>query len=159
MNKLTFILPAAAVLGLAGTAIAAPGQTRMPQGDMTRAQAEQRAETRFARMDANSDGKLDQADRAAMRDKMFARIDTDGNGQISRTEFDAMAGKQRKGQRGNRMAANGEVTKAAFVDRAMTMFERADANKDGTVTPAERKAARETMRKAWQERRAANRQG
>ena len=161
MRKLTLILPAAAVMGLAGTAFAAPGQGRI-QGDMTRAQAEARAEAGFAKMDANKDGKIDQADRAAMRDRMFDRIDTDKNGQISKSEFAAMSAMHhgKADKRGKRMGMGkeGTMTKAAFVDRAMTMFDKADANNDGTVTTAERKAARAAMRQQWQARRAARQQ-
>lgn len=168
MKKLTLLLPAAAVLGMAGVAIAAPGQGRMPQGDMTRAQAQARAEAGFAKMDVNGDGKLDQADRAAMRDKMFDRIDTDGNGQISRAEFAAMAemhhgknGHDKHMRMGKRMGMgkDGQMTRTAFVDRAMTMFDKADTNHDGTVTQAERKAARDAMRQQWQARREARQQG
>ena len=43
---------------------------------------------------------------------------------------------------------SGTVTRAAFIAAAQTLFDRADANHDGTVTPAERKALRAQMRHA-----------
>lgn len=168
MRKFTLALSAAA-LTLSGAAVAqnAPARDRAPAADMTRAQAQARAEARFARMDANQDGTLDQADRQARRGNMFDRLDTDRNGSISRAEFEAMAEK-RADRAGKRMAGNqrataraerGPVTRQAFVDRALTRFDRADANRDGTVTIDERKAAREGMRGEWRARAAERQQG
>lgn len=170
MRKLTLAL-STAVLALSGTAIAqtapaAPAKVRAPMADMTRAQAQTRAETAFARMDANQDGTVDQADRQARHAQMFDRMDTDRNGSISRAEFDAMHSKRAAGM-GKRMgerrammgAARGPMTRQAFVDRAMTMFDRADANRDGTVTVTERKAAREALRGQWRARAAERQQG
>ena len=176
MRKLTLALSTAALAftgaAFAQTTTAAPA--RAPRPDMTRAQVQAKAESAFARMDANKDGTLDQADRAAMRAQMFDRIDTDKNGSISRAEFDAMHakradhdGKRRMGHRmgghhgkmGGKMGASTPVTRRAFVDRALTMFDKADANRDGTVTQAERKAARDTMRQQWKAKAAQRQQG
>lgn len=169
MRKLTLALSTAA-LAISGAAMAqtASEHTKGPRPDMTRTQAQAKAEAAFAKLDANLDGRLDQADRAAMKAGMFDRIDTDRNGSISRAEFDAMhakrggmhesaghrmAGQQgkmsgrMKGKMGGMMGAEAEpITRQAFVDRALSRFDRADANRDGTVTQAERKAARDTMR-------------
>ena len=176
MRMLTLVLSTAA-LALSGAAIAqtapAPAaKPRAPMADMTRAQVQARAETRFARMDANQDGTVDQADRQARHARMFERMDTDRNGSISRAEFDAQTAKraERQGKRTARMergggkrammgAARGPITQQAFVDRALSMFDRADANRDGTVTVSERKAAREAMRSQWRARAAERQQG
>ena len=187
MRKLTLALSTAA-LALAGAAVAqtAPNADRphrMPQADMTRAQAQAHAETLFARFDANKDGTIDQADRAAKKAQMFDRMDTDKNGAISRAEFDAMhadrGGKREgkmahrgmrpgmqggmRGHRGMMAGPMGEaktpLTEQAFVARALTMFDQADANHDGTVTVAERMAAKEAMRTQWKARAAARQQG
>ena len=88
MRKLTLSI-GAAVLATAGVAVAAPQMAGHMQADMTRAQAQTTAAEHFAKMDANGDGKLDQADRAARQAKMFDRIDADHNGSISRDEFAA----------------------------------------------------------------------
>lgn len=225
MRKLTFALSTAA-LAVSTAAIASPGmgEARMPQGDLTRAQAQQMATERFARMDANKDGTLDQADRTARQAMVFERLDADRNGAISAAEMEAMHA-QRAGKRGERMArrdgkpamteaqkterraerfarldtdrngaisrgefdaaraamatrmadkagkpdrrgagrmaarAGGPVTQQAFVTRALAMFDRADANRDGTVTVAERQAARAALREQWQARKAARQQG
>jgi Ca2+-binding EF-hand superfamily protein len=220
MHKLTLVLSTAA-LAVSGAAFAQPatGMRPMPQGDVTRAHAQQRAEQMFARMDANKDGTLNEADRAAMKAKMFdrldanhdgqvtkaemtaahsaregkwegrkgkraadrpamtdaqkaerhdahfAKIDTDGNGAISRAEFDAMKGMhggrmgKRGGHHGMMAKAGGPVTEQAFVARALTRFDRADANKDGTVTQAERKAAVDAMKANWRTEHPARQQG
>ena len=46
-----------------------------------------------------------------------------------------------------------EMTRAAVQQRADRMFDRLDANHDGTVTSDEAKAARDNMRQQWQSRR------
>ena len=190
MRKLTLALSTAA-LALTGAAIAqtapvqkaGPTAHRMPLADMTRAQAQARAETRFARMDVNQDGTLNETDRAAKKAQMFDRIDADHNGSISRAEFDAMHA-NRGGKADGHMARGGEhrgmhngmrghhgmmagaqgkpatpMTRQAFVARSLAMFDKADADHDGTVTVAERKTAREAMRSQWKARAAARQQG
>lgn len=146
----------------------------------TRAEAQAKAEAMFAKMDVNHDGKLDQADRTAHEAEMFDKMDTNHDGSISREEF--MAAHQRgpmagpgdgamgsgdgdhHGKRGHgrmgpmmmvRMAdanKDGVVTKDEFVAAALKHFDEMDANHDGTVTPAERKAAMAAMRAKWGDR-------
>ena len=177
MRKLTLALSTAA-LALPGAAVAqspaAPARGAKP--DMTRAQAQAKAEAAFARMDADNSGIIDQADRAARQAAAFDRMDANKDGAISRAEFDASraeggyaGGGQRMGARhgmmrggkgGQRMGASATpLTRQAFVDRSLAMFDRADANRDGTVTQAERKAVRDTMRQQWMAERAARQQG
>ena len=176
MRKLTLVISTAA-LALAGAAIAqtAPTKARAPQTDMTRAQAQTRAEAMFGKFDANKDGIINEADSAAMKAQMFDRMDSDKNGSISRAEFDAMHANRgangegrmahggKRGHRGmmagNMRKANTPMTRQAFVDRAMTMFDKSDTNKDGTVTVAERKMARDTIRQQWKAKAAARQQG
>jgi Ca2+-binding EF-hand superfamily protein len=185
MKKITIGLSLAALM-VGGGAYAAQDQMR-PDADagrtITRAEAQQRAEAMFTRLDVNKDGKLDQTDRAArrqdMKARMFDRLDTNKDGQISRAEFmvertangdDARPG--RGGHRGKnggwsghrggmmrmaRMAdtnSDGAITKAEFTAAALQRFDAMDTNKDGQVTPEERQAAREQMRAKWQQMRA-----
>jgi len=118
----------------------------------------------------------------ARADARFAALDADKNGQISRAEFDAPGarrggpdgergpGKMGRGGKHHGMGHGGhggpgmgrggpegpkvDVTLEQFRAEALTRFDKQDANKDGTVTPAERKASHEAMRAAWKAERA-----
>ncbi len=134
---------------------------------------------RHGRADApgKRDGRpaLSDAQKDERRAAMFARADADGNGAISRAEFDVMhaaragqrggmqpgaAGKRRgPGMHPGLMATAAPVSKQAFVDRALGMFDKADADRNGTVTQAERAAARDALRQQWQARKAAGGEG
>lgn len=179
MRRLTISLFAgAAVLAASGAAFAQDRPAR--NAELTRTAAQERAATAFTRIDANGDGQLDAADRAARQKARFDRIDTDGNGAVSYEEFTAQHGKQdgqragrgdrpgghrmgmRGGMRGGAMMglrgkadanSDGTLTQAEFTAAALARFDAADADKNGTVTAAERKAQRETMRSQWRERR------
>ena len=107
--------------------------------------------------------------RMEARGSMFERMDTDKNGSISRQEFDAAhqamtAGKgERDGHRGMRkmirhagMAGqlfetadadnDGKVSLQEATAAAAAHFDKADTNRDGTLTPEERRAAHKAMR-------------
>lgn len=151
---------ALAAIGLtAGTA--AWAQASAPAAPQTREAITERADRQFARIDANSDGRIDAADRAARQARAFDRLDSDKNGSISRTEWAAATTGRtaRKSERAadRRRAAAGRlervlgridankdraVTQAEFRAAALARFERADANRDGRVTQAERGSAR-----------------
>jgi hypothetical protein len=74
---------------------------------------------RFAGLDADKDGKLNEAERSgAPGGRMMARADVNGDGAVTREELAAAAAAR---------------------------FERVDANKDGKVDAAERDAARDRM--------------
>ncbi len=191
MKKLAISL----IAGAAALAVAAPAmaQNRTPQADLTRAAVQERTQNMFDRMDANKDGKVDSADRAARQKAMFDRVDADHNGEISYAEFTAMHGDRKRGAHnpgdraeagkrgdrdGHRMAMRGErgpgmamragrggmgraadangdgaITLAELQTAALARFDKVDADHDGTVTAAERKAQREQMRQQWQQRR------
>lgn len=168
-----------AALTLAGAAYAAPTPAggADPLGDKTVTRAEFMAKhaEMFDKLDANKDGKIDPADRAAHMGQRFDEADTDRNGSLSRAEFTALHDKMgpdgekrgerrrdgdREGHRGMgggkgmgmhmiRMAdanKDGTVTRDEFMAGATQHFDKMDANKDGTLTVAERKAARAQMR-------------
>lgn len=136
------------------------------KGPQTRAEVEAKVKEHFAEVDANKDGAISKAEADAYHDKtqserntrMFEEIDADKNGQISRTEFDAHHdGRGRGPHRGHgghgghggpdRMFTeadsngDGSVTFAEAQTKALAMFDKADADKNGTVTPEERRAA------------------
>ena len=173
MRKIHLTLIAgAAAIAASGTAHAQNRQP--PQADVTRAQAQQQATRAFDRLDVNSDGRLDAADREARQQARFDRLDGNSDGAISREEFAAARPdrSRRGGPRGERMGARGmggmamgmrgpgrktgaerEATRAEFVAAALARFDAVDADNDGTVTAAERKAHRDSMRQQMRERR------
>ena len=189
MRKLTLSI-GAALLATAGVAVAAPQIASRMQADVTRTQVQATAAEHFAKLDANGDGKLDTADRAARQAKVFDRIDADKNGAISREEFAAKRGERREGvqagrhgmggadmprgrmsghrgghggMRGGDMGGmakaadtnnDGAISQVEFSAAALAHFDKADADRNGTVTQAERKAARDAMKAQWQQRRA-----
>lgn len=182
MKKLTLGLSAAgmALIGAAALAQAGPmaGIKMDPMGDktVTKAEAQAMAGQMFDKMDANHDGKLDQADREAhraeRRAKMFDMLDTDKNGSISRDEFNAahkdgghggegMGHGMGHGGPGEGMGHgggmmmmarradtnnDGAVGKDEFLAAHAKHFDMADTNHDGKLTPEERKAAHQKMR-------------
>jgi Ca2+-binding EF-hand superfamily protein len=150
MRKSTLGLIAGATALAAGAAYAQPAPA--PR-EMTRAAVEQRSAQAFDRLDANHDGKLDEADRGARQKARFDRVDANHDGQVSYAEFSAKHA-QRDGARKERMARRGERRADGIGHRgghrfAMPDFARragmirlADADKDGTITKAEFQAAR-----------------
>jgi len=61
------------------------------------------------------------------------------------------------GMRGGRMfGEQGFITREQMRERALARFDRADADHDGTLTAAERRAAREQMRERFREHRRPN---
>jgi len=153
----TYLFSAIALCALAGVAPAlaapapAPQEPHREMKAMTRAEMMQMVHDHFARLDANKDGFVTQAEmdagRAAMHERMashmkehasamFDRMDANHDGEISRAEFDsahdAMAsrmGTMRMGMRGMHGGMTGH------------MFAEADTNKDGRVSLQEATAA------------------
>lgn len=111
-------------------------------------------EAMFARLDANKDGSISRAEFDAPRANAGERAGHDGKRGHRRMAHNGMAG----GFGGGRMLAradadkDGRVSLAEATTPALQRFDRADADHDGTLTPEERKAARETMRAQWKQR-------
>ena len=167
--SMALIMSALGALALtSGISLAAAHPEEMgdhPTGDITRAQAAEMAAKHFDRMDANKDGKFDRSDREAMHARMaaemFDRTDTNKDGTISRDEWNAGAARMAEmhGQRGGRggpmmrhmgMMADTDgdraVSRQEFEARALQHFDRADTNKDGKISAAEREQAHAAMR-------------
>ena len=153
-------------LGLAGGAYAAetmPGGDPLGDKTVTKAEFQAKGTEMFAKMDANHDGKLDAADRAAHEGQMFDRIDANHDGSLSREEFMAAhqpgpdghrtEGKRHGAGHGGGMMMlkmadtnkDGAVSRAEFVAAHAKHFDMMDANHDGQLTQAERRAARQKM--------------
>lgn len=141
MRKLTLALSTAA-LAISGAAFAqpTPGMQRAPQGDLTRAQAQQRAEAMFARMDANNDGTVNEADRAARKAAMFDRLDANRDGSITKAEMataHAARADKRDGRKAQRAADRPAMTDAQKAERRDAMFARIDTDGNDAVSRAE----------------------
>lgn len=78
----------------------------------------------FSRLDANGDGRVNQAEIDAMRERIFDRLDRDGDGAISERE------ELQAADRVNRAAALLQITLAG-------RFETLDADGDGRVSKGE----------------------
>lgn len=117
----------------------------------------------YADLDADSDGKVTPAEintrlvKSAEaqvellkkeRDAAFARLDTNGDGSISRAEFDERAKLPTIKEPDakpflDRFDANKDeaISKDEFRTPTLANFDKLDKDKNGTLTPAERKAA------------------
>nr|WP_243853671.1 hypothetical protein [Sphingopyxis panaciterrae] len=142
---------------VAAPAFAAPGG-KMGDADangvLTRAEAQAHATQKFARMDANKDGKIDATDRAArhaeMQAKRFVALDANKDGSVSKAEWDqhgadraakradrkekrVAAGEagdgKRDGMRGHHGKRGGHGMRGGWM--------KADANGDKAITQAE----------------------
>lgn len=145
-------------LGLAGSAYAAETmQHGDPLGDKTMTKAEFMAKgaDMFAQMDANHDGKLDQADRTAHEGQKFDQLDTNHDGNVSRDEFiaaharggmhDSAAMNADMGPAGMHSEDHGQERSGKGRDGGrggMMMLKMADTNSDGVVSKDEFLAAR-----------------
>lgn len=147
--------------------------------NLTRAEAIARADQGFARLDVNRDGRFTPEEaqqlrvqrRAQHAERMFDRIDANRDGSITREEM-AQAQTQRAerreggrhGRRGGHRGAprheiggrmfgeQGFVTAEQMRERALARFDRVDADRNGTITAAERQQARGQMRERHRER-------
>lgn len=119
---------------------------------------EERAERMLKRLDANNDGKVSQDEMLAGATKTFERFDADKNGEVTKAEVDAKREAFRDARKAFRevKASDGEARqearkalREARIDRmGSRMFDRADADKNGTLTKAEMETAAATMFKS-----------
>ncbi|MFL6725558.1 MAG: hypothetical protein ACJ8FS_03460 [Sphingomicrobium sp.] len=104
------------------------------QRDMTRQEAQQRADMMFQMLDANHDGTVTRAE-----------------AEQAAAQFAARSGGDQGGRGGNRLermineafGTSDSVTLQQFEAQSLTRFDAADLNHDGTVTAAERQQARD----------------
>lgn len=160
---------------LTRAAVEARVQARFARVDANRDGFVTREEAQARRQGAFGEGREPRGElrrgRGEGRAAVFDRLDANGDGQLSRQEFDAGAGLRagRPGRGGARLGGrgfggrgfamldadrDGRVSMAEARTRALQAFERADANRDGVVTPDERQVARAALRARFQGRRA-----
>ncbi len=143
-------------------------------GALDLADRELRREQRTAKVDTDGNGATSDAERKAMREARQERRGERPEARGAQTERRGEGKRANRGERGMRGGkgrmgggmmmhadANGDgrVTLQEFQAQALERFDRADADKNGTVTAEERKAARDAhraeMRKHSEERRSA----
>lgn len=123
--KTVLLVSGAAVLIAAG-----PKADLNQDGQVTKAEFTQAAESRFFATDTNNDGFLSPEEREAHRkaameahkDERFSKLDANGDGLLSRDEVDAAGAKK----------------KAEHEGRRKKFMEKFDTNLDGTLSEAER---------------------
>lgn len=119
----------AAVLGLAVTAgIGSAMQPTLPRSSKV-----------FAKLDANSDGKITVAEIQPKAEKRFLSVDSDKNGEVSTAEIDAALHKalvlrRKRILRDMDADTDGTVTKAELDIYLNNLIKAADTNGDGGVT-------------------------
>lgn len=166
--KTIFLAPAALLL-LAAPALAQDSRAGTGPMDrsVARAEVEAKLRERLGKADANRDGVVTrdemraraEAGRAERRAKRFDTLDVNRDDRLTREEFaSAEAIRPQGGMRGTRLGkmmrkrgamalgADGRIEIDAAVRRALERFDAADQNRDGTLTPEERRTAREAMR-------------
>ncbi|MEO1037949.1 MAG: hypothetical protein AAFX09_00250 [Pseudomonadota bacterium] len=114
---------------------------------VTRAEIQQLRTEEFAYRDRNGDGFLDSEDRSPTSQRAMALREASDD----RPRREA----RRVMRRMERMDANGDrrISQAEFVDAENRLFDRADANDDGAVTPSELDALVEQGRDRRENRR------
>lgn len=134
-----YAIAAAALLGLASPA--------WPRG------------SGLAKMDADHDGVVTRAEFAAHRDAMFDRLDQNRDGLVSPADFPRLArfrpaGYQRITAALQQADRNGDgaVSRAELAAAPMTLFDRADSNRDGRIDTMEADAAKARVKAAASER-------
>ena len=123
-----------AALGAAGFSDVVAAQVAKPPvvvapggGDMSRAEAKQRADLMFSRFDMNKDGTVTKAEAQAETAQYEASRGDDGRGAA------------RMGRMIDRaFGASTSMTLAQFEAQALARFDAMDLNHDGTVSAAER---------------------
>ena len=158
----TFALPAP-VIAQANTQRPA---TAAPAPPMTRTQVSTQLDANFNGLDTNKDKSLSKseidaahartvAEAKATLDKRieteFARLDTNKDNQLSVTEFRAAAGNPRVQSSEDLLKqldrnGDGKVAQDEYRATPLANFDRIDANKDGTISAAERTAAQSARR-------------
>jgi Ca2+-binding EF-hand superfamily protein len=128
----SMIFMGVAIVGLTGTYLAANAlEPYLP-----------RSERAFARLDANSNGKVEPGELKPKALKRFLRIDEDSDGTVTSAEIDlyfARQAEKRKARLLGRLdkSGDGNITRDEVDAYVEALFNVADADHDGAVTLAE----------------------
>ena len=132
-------------------------------GKMDAADRAAREKAVFDRIDADHNGEISYAEFTAMREQRGTKGERRGmrgnrDGDGPRMGMRGKRGGHGMNSRGMLRQADanhdGAITLAELQTAALTRFDAVDSNKDGTISPAERKAQRDKMRDNMHQRRA-----
>jgi hypothetical protein len=136
MKKLLVTIALGATLASTQAGAQAPGDRRGAQPDVTRQQAQERADGLFQMLDLNHDGVLTRAEAEQAGAQLQAQRATSGRdvapglgGHTARYLEQSFAGAQ-------------SVTLQQFEQAMLTHFDQMDVNHDGVLTAAERSQSR-----------------
>ena len=149
LKFLSLSLSAAALLLIAGPALAAPDDPPAPAEKPAR--ASNSVPRGLMRYDTNKDGVVDRAEWKAAQEARFKRLDTNGDGKLTEDELfartpaigNSVLPPDRQVQRQSSYFQlldadkDGVVTLAEFMAQADRNFARCDLNKDGRIDTAE----------------------
>ncbi len=153
-------LSAAALLLIAGPALAAPDDLPSPAEKAVPGERGGRAPSGLMRYDTNKDGVVDRAEWKAGQEARFKRLDTNGDGKLTQDELfartpaigNSVLPTDRQVQRQSSYFQlldadkDGVVTLAEFMAQADRNFARCDINKDGRIDTAECRQALQRTR-------------
>ncbi len=148
---LKFLSLSAALLLIAGPALAAPNDEPAAAEKAAPADKGGRAPSGLMRYDTNKDGVVDRAEWKAGQEARFKRLDTNGDGKLTQDELfartpaigNSVLPTDRQAQRQSTYFQlldadkDGVVTLAEFMAQAERNFARCDLNKDGRIDTAE----------------------
>jgi hypothetical protein len=158
LHKLSHLAVSTAVLlatAASASALAAPAPAAKPAArpapqSMSRTTLIQNLATQFKAIDTNNNGGIEAAEAGAAESKveqqrlgaMFTKLDINKDGQLSRAEFMSLAPAPNGGAIVAKLDKNkdGKVSSDEYAAGPLAGFDRADTNKDGVLSPAERQA-------------------
>ena len=150
-------LSSAALLLIAGPALAAPDETAPAEKPARTSSSVPRGLMRY---DTNKDGAVDRAEWKAAQEARFKRLDANGDGKLTQDELfartpalgNSILPTDRQAQRQSSYFQlldadkDGVVTLAEFMAQADRNFARCDLNKDGRIDTAECRQALQRTR-------------